>query len=307
MMPRIALFTSQDIGFQIVERLSADPVYRGALHVFADRSTRDDLYGYRSAIDACAAANIPCTLASRVDQHTLEQVRQFAPALIVAVYYPHFLPPSLLALARMGGINIHPGKLPEYRGKFPTPWYILRGDTHFGLAIHRIDAGIDTGDVYVQEQFPIPPAITGHELYRLTQDEGANLMVRTLPRILAGELTPTPQQGVGSYFSSIERTWRIDWNLSSETIERRVRVHAKPYLPAHTQLFNRLLFINRVRPAAVEGYRAQGGGRILAVTPDGGFIVSTCDGCLLVEDYEVAPSWTAQEQRLSLREGVRFD
>ncbi|MBO6900916.1 MAG: hypothetical protein JJ864_06185 [Rhizobiaceae bacterium] len=285
---RVALFTGQDVGFQLVEGMAN----RGDIDLFVvtNRTARDDSYGYRSAVDPCIARQIPLRETSRVDATTIEQLASFSPDLIISAYYPHIIPLAARKLSRIRPVNVHPGLLPAYRGKFPTPWYILNGATEFGLSIHRLDGGIDTGPVLVQRQYPIDPEETGHSLYRKTMDCAVTLILEHLDDLLADRLKDRPQVGVGTYYDSIERRFPINWNMSARDIERRVRVHAKPYFPAFTFVMNHLVSINRVRMFTPEEYTAQGGGKIIAVYDDGRFVVSCCDGCVMVEDYEVCPS-----------------
>ena len=208
---RIVLFVSQDIGFRLVEfvatRSDVDPL------VVTVRTARDDINGYRSAIGACEAAGIDMAIAPRVGGDTIARVEAHRPEFIISAYYPVLIPPSLFGLAPGGAINVHPGILPKYRGKFPTPWYILNGESHFGIAIHRLDGGVDTGDVLVQRTFEIHPDDTGYSLYRRAMDEAGTLLIENFDALLAGSVQAVPQRGTGSYYQSIERRYHIDWNL----------------------------------------------------------------------------------------------
>lgn len=303
--PRIVLFTSQDIGFQIVDGLAR----RGDcdLVVVTCRTVRDDSYGYRSAIDAAAAHGIEAHVATRVDEALMRRIAAFAPDLIFSAYFPHVIPRAVFGLSRRPAVNIHPGVLPLYRGKFPVPWYILNGEREFGLAIHEIDDGIDTGPVLVQERFPIDPDETGHGLYRKTMDRGAELVLGRIGDILAGKITPRPQSGTGTYFSTIDRRYVIDWNLPRETILRRIRVHARPYFPAHGFILNHMVLIDRARAVEPAGFRAQAGGSVLSLEPDGGFVVSCCDGAIHVERCEIAPDPGPDGASRVLMPGARFE
>lgn len=284
---KVALFTGQDVGFQLVEALAARDDL--ALFVVTSRTARDDSYEYRSAVDSCIAHKIPMRQTSKVDEATIAQLAAFSPDLILSAYYPHIIPIAAQQLSRVRPVNIHPGLLPDYRGKFPTPWYILNGATEFGLSIHRLDGGIDTGAVVVQRCYPIDADATGHSLFRRTMDCAAALLLEHIDDLLADRLPDRPQIGVGTYYDNIERRFPINWNMSVQQVERRVRVHAKPYFPAFTFLMNHMVSISRVSPTTPAGYTAQGGGRIVAVYGDGRFVVSCCDGCVIVEDYEVCP------------------
>jgi methionyl-tRNA formyltransferase len=301
----IVLFTSQDIGFELVqyfaERLDVKTL------VVTMRSKRDEINGYRSPIDACVTNGIPHLVTSRVTESTFKAVEAHRPHLIISAYYPIVIPSDIVALSERGAINVHPGKLPYYRGRFPTPWYILNGDSHFGVSIHQVDRGIDTGPVLVQKTFPIHDGETGHSLYRRAMSEGAAMLIESFDDLLEGKIQPTPQIGTGSYYSAIERRFHIDWNATRADIARRVRVHATPYFPTFSYLFNRMISVNRVSAIDPPGYSTQGGGKIVEVLPDGRFVVSCCDGCLRVEEYYVTPPFAPGEQQLHIRPGNQLD
>jgi methionyl-tRNA formyltransferase len=302
---RLILFTSQDIGFQLVELLAerADLSFIVVTH----RTRRDEVYGYRSAIDACRSHDIPCLVTPRVDEPVKARVGEFAPHLLLCAYYPYVIPQDIIRAVPLGAVNIHPGILPRYRGKYPTPWYILNGEKTYGLAIHKIDEAIDTGDVLVQACYPLPPTITGHELYRETMDRGSRLIAEHLDRLLDGSLPAMPQQGAGSYYNAIEKRYQIDWNRPSSDIERRIRVHARPFLPAHTFAFNRTVYVNRAEVFDHPGYRAQGGGIILQSDIPGSLVVSCADGCLRLTDFDVYPPLSEQEAAIHFAAGTRFE
>lgn len=302
---RLVLFTSQDIGFQLVELLAGLPGL--SLLVVTHRTARDEVYGYRSAIDACQARDIPCLVTPRVDETVKGRIRDFAPQLLLCAYYPHVIPQDAVSGVPLGAVNIHPGLLPRYRGKYPTPWYILNGEDTFGVAIHRIDDGIDTGDVLVQATYPLAPTITGHELYRETMDRGAALIAEHIDALLAGSLTGKPQQGPGSYYNAIEKRYQVDWNLSAAAIERRIRVHAKPFLPAYSFMFNRTVYINRAHVVDVPGHRAQGGGYILESDRSRTVTVSCAEGCLRLTDFDLFPQLSERDALTHLKVGNRFE
>jgi methionyl-tRNA formyltransferase len=300
---RVLIFTSQDIGFQFVSYLAGCRDIE--LLVIADRTARDDQYGYRSAIDVCERESIPYIRCARVDGAIASRAREFRPDLMMTVYFPHIVPQAVQDASKVKPVNIHPGILPHYRGRYPTPWYIINGAKEFGIAIHRLDAGVDTGDVLVQELYPVDDAITGHELYRKSMDLGAPLLIKHFDALLDDRMPAKPQSGAGTYYSRIDARYEIDWNLPREAIARRVRVHAKPYFPAFSFLFNRLISINRVSMVDPAGFTAQGGGRIIEI--GGSLTVSCCDGCLRIDEYEACPSWGHGEFERVVRVGARFE
>ncbi len=302
-LPRIVLFTAQDIGVNLITTLRE----HADLFVVTHSTIRDELAGYRSPTQTCQHFAIPVVVTPRVDESVARVILEFKPRLILSAYYPHVIPASLIEQVPLGAVNLHPGILPFYRGKFPTPWYILNGESDYGLALHRIvDDGIDTGPVLVQERFPLSPTITGHELLLETMKNGVALIHGCLSAILDNSLPAVPQKGVGSYYSTIEKRYQIDWNLRTVQIERRIRVHAKPYLPAYSYLLNRIVYINRAVDVQFDGFAAQGGGSIVGKDTSA-FYVSCCDGVLRVDEWDVFPPVSQAESDLLFRVGNRFE
>jgi methionyl-tRNA formyltransferase len=301
---RVALFGGQDLGYVMADYFShRDDV---ELFVVSYQSQHDIINGYRTALTICKERNVRYIETSRPYQDAHEALAEFKPDIILGAYYARLFPPELIKLARLGAINVHPGKFPRYRGPMPTPWYILNGETTFGMGIFQIDAGIDTGPVFIQKEYPIPDQVTGHELLRLTQKAAGELYIEAFDRIMDGELVAIPQQGVPYFCPRIEPRYKIDWASACETIERRVRVHAKPYFPAFAYIYNRLLTVNRASCGDATGMPSMPHGQIIAVSDDGRISVACGDGPLILEDYEVFPALSREEWSLHFKPGTRL-
>jgi methionyl-tRNA formyltransferase len=301
---KVWLFTSQDVGNDVYAFLRA----RGdiELTVVSQRTRRDEIYGYRSTIDLCRQEGTPLHTPRSFDEDFLKACEAAAPDLILCAYYPKIFPLRLIAIPRLGCINIHPGLLPDYRGTFPTPWCILNGETEIGITLHHIDARIDTGDILVQETHAIGEHETGHALYRRAMTLCGSILMRNFDAILQGSLPRRPQPDGGSYYNRIPRQYRIDWHQPREHLRRQIRVHAKPYFPAHSFLFNKCILINSAVLHDPAGYVAQGAGVIVEVMNDKSFVVSCVDGCLHVTDYEITPLTNDAERDMHIRISNRF-
>jgi len=301
---RVALFGGQDLGYVMADYFSRrDDV---ELFVVSYQSRRDAINGYRSAITLCKERNVSLIETTRPYEDAYAALRQWRPDIIVGAYYARLFPSELLKVAPLGGINAHPGKFPRYRGPMPTPWYILNGEKTFGMGIFQIDEGIDTGPVYIQKEYPIPDEVTGHELLRLTQKAAAEMYMEYFDQIMDRELVAKPQQGEPYFCPRIEPRYKIDWASARETIVRRVRVHAKPYFPAYTYIFNRLLTVNRASCDEMSGMPNTRHGEIVRVFDDRRISVACGDGLLTLEDYEVFPALSDDHWALHFRPGTRF-
>src|SRR5215471_12417205 len=112
---------------------------------------------------------------------------------IIVVGYGRIIPQWMLDLPRLGNINLHASLLPKYRGAAPIQWAIAQGETVTGVTTMRLDVGLDTGDVLLQRELPIPPDDTAETLAPRLAAIGAGLMVETLRGLQAGTIHPRPQ------------------------------------------------------------------------------------------------------------------
>jgi methionyl-tRNA formyltransferase len=121
------------------------------------------------------------------------QLEAIAPDAILVVAYGRILPDWMLALPRLGCINVHGSLLPKYRGAAPIQWAIANGETQTGITTMRLDAGLDTGDTLLSHSLPIGPDTTSAQLYPQLAAVGAQVLLETLSGLAAGTLQPQPQ------------------------------------------------------------------------------------------------------------------
>jgi len=172
----------------------------------------------------------------------LEELRALQPDLIAVAAYGQILPVSILDLPRYGCLNVHTSLLPRYRGAAPIQWAILNGDAETGVTIMKMDAGLDTGDILTQATTPIHAEDNAETLHDRLARMGAELLVRTIPEYVAGQLPSLPQPAEGvTYAPKIKKQdGHIDWSRPARAIWNRVRgltpwPGAFSYLPAQPQ------------------------------------------------------------------------
>lgn len=147
--------------------------------------------------------------------------------LFALASYGKILPQSLLDLPRLGALNVHPSLLPKYRGATPIQSAIANGDTETGVSIMIMDAGMDTGDLVLQEPVDIRPGETYGELHDRLAAFGAELLARALDLAERGLLSRMPQQGEPSVTRPIAKDdLLIDWSWPPERIVAHVRAYA---------------------------------------------------------------------------------
>ena len=123
----------------------------------------------------------------------LETFRDLAPDLVIVAAFGQILPKEIILTPRLGCINIHPSLLPKYRGAAPINWALIRGEEKTGVTIMRMDEGVDSGDILLQEETPIRPEESFGELHDRLAKMGAELLLTALVMLETGPLQPRPQ------------------------------------------------------------------------------------------------------------------
>jgi methionyl-tRNA formyltransferase len=155
----------------------------------------------------------------------VDSLKDLRPDLVCVTAFGQILPQSVLELPRFGCLNVHTSLLPRYRGAAPIQWAIVNGDRQTGVTIMKMDPGLDTGPILAQESTPISEQDDAQSLHDRLGVLGAQLLVRTIPAYLKGQLQPSPQPAVGvSYARKIVKPdGLIDWRRSARELWNRVR------------------------------------------------------------------------------------
>ena len=186
--------------------------------------------------EAAIAANVPVHQPEKIrSPEARDLLQRLAPDCIVIIAYGQIIPAALLSIPRLGWINLHASLLPKYRGAAPINWAIANGETQTGVTTMRIDAGMDTGDILLQEEIDIAPEETAPELTDSMAESGAPRILETLRGLAAGKLVARPQNnGEATYAPLLKKEdGRIDWNRPAQEIYNRMRGFA-PWPGAYT-------------------------------------------------------------------------
>jgi methionyl-tRNA formyltransferase len=159
------------------------------------------------------------------NQEFREQLTSLHPDAIIVVGYGRIIPQWMIDLPRFGNINLHASLLPKYRGAAPIQWAIASGENITGVTTMRIDAGLDTGDILLQEEVPVAPNDTAVTLAPTLAAVGAKLMIETLHGLQKGTVQPDPQDDSRSSLAPIlkKEDGRIDFHRTAEEICNRLR------------------------------------------------------------------------------------
>jgi methionyl-tRNA formyltransferase len=176
----------------------------------------------------------------------LDELRSFTADLQVVVAF-RMLPEVVWNMPPMGTVNLHGSLLPQYRGAAPINWAIINGEPETGVTTFKLQHDIDTGNILLQEKFPIGPDETAGELHYRMKEIGARLLVRTIAGLAADTLTATPQENPPNLRHApkiFTETCRIDWTAPTYTIYNLIR-GLSPFPAAFTELDGKLLKIYR--------------------------------------------------------------
>ncbi|MEZ4732474.1 MAG: methionyl-tRNA formyltransferase [Caldilineaceae bacterium] len=235
----------------------------------------------------------------RKEPAAVDALRDLRPDLFVVAAYGQILRKEVLAIPTHGPINVHASLLPAYRGASPITAALLDGLTETGISIMLMDEGMDTGPVLAQAQTPIAPAETAATLGDRLAEQGAQLLVATLPAWLAGAITPTPQAelpGDPSLCRLIRKeAGQIDWQQPAVVIERMTRAYV-PWPSAYTTWRGETFKIWQA--AVIAGQAAPG----LVVQTADGVAVGTGDGLLRL--VTVQPAGKRQMEMRSFLNGA---
>lgn len=154
-----------------------------------------------------------------------ERLKNMNPELFVVAAYGKIIPQRILDIPSRGALNVHPSLLPCWRGPSPIQSAILSGEKETGVTVMLMDAQMDHGPILAQERFAISKDDTFGTLAQKLGVMGGELLVKTVPSFLSGELKPREQNhGLATYSKIIKKEdGRIDWNESPEHIERMMR------------------------------------------------------------------------------------
>jgi methionyl-tRNA formyltransferase len=196
------------------------------------------------------AAGFPVTQPEKIrsNQKFRAQLEAIAPEAIVVVAYGRLIPAWMLALPRLGCINLHASLLPKYRGAAPIQWAVAMGDAFTGNTTMLLNEGLDTGPILLQQTLAIGSEQTAADLFDLLAEDGAPLVVKTLDGLAKGSIQPRPQTPAGVSFAPLldREDGRMDF-AARTAIELKNRWRGfQPWPGAFTTLAGRKLIVHHM-------------------------------------------------------------
>lgn len=158
-------------------------------------------------------------------EEPLGLLRSLDPELTVVAAYGQILPEDVLNVPKYGSINVHASILPKYRGAAPINRAILNGERETGVTIMHMAKKLDSGDIISVRRTPITPEDDAETLFARLAELGADLLSETIPAILDGTATRTPQDDAESTYAAMlsRELSPIDWNKPAESVYNQIR------------------------------------------------------------------------------------
>lgn len=181
-------------------------------------------------------------------QSSLDLIKSWNPDLITVAAFGQILSPNLLALPHYGCLNVHASLLPRWRGASPINAAILHNDSVSGVTIMRMAEGLDDGPILTQESTSIQSHETAGSLSERLSAIGADLLVKTIPLYISGDIQPLSQdQSNITYAHLLKRgDGLLDFNQAAEQLARKVRAYS-PWPGTYTYWNDQRLIIHRAQ------------------------------------------------------------
>jgi methionyl-tRNA formyltransferase len=290
---------SSRLTLQTLLRHRADVV--GVLELIPDDSTV--ISGFARMNDIAAEAGVPCVGFQNINAaQIVAQVRDWQPDLLFVVGLSQLVKSELLSVPKLACVGFHPTLLPCGRGRAPVAWLIL--DAAPGAAnFFVMDQGTDSGPILVQEPFDVLPNDDAKRVTASLEQAIVRALDRWLPRLLAGEWNPEPQdESLATYHGKrAPEDGCIDWTKPAREIDCLIRASGRPHPGAYSYHKDRKLLVWRAELDQETPFRGVIG-RVLLTDPQRGALVQTGDGLIWLREV----AWDDGEMPPKLSVGQRL-
>ncbi|WP_298434649.1 formyltransferase [Geobacter sp.] len=290
-----------NVGYRCLEELLKQGAEVRLVFTHEDSPTEE--IWFRSVRELAERHGIPCLTTDINEPASVARVRVIAPDLLFSFYYRNMIRPEVLAIPRLGALNLHGSYLPGYRGRVPVNWAVINGETETGATLHHMVAKPDAGDIVDREKVAIEFTDTAFDVFNKVTEAAVTVIARSYPLLAAGTAPRIPMNlAEGSYFGGRRPAdGLIDWTKSAVQIYNLVRGVTHPYPGAFTFLEGRKILVWRAWP--VEGSAAPG--MIVSGNP---LLVGTGEGLLEIRSLQAEGEEEVEAARFAAAQpaGKRF-
>jgi methionyl-tRNA formyltransferase len=280
---RIGYFADGPWSHLAFEKINQDPRLEIAF-IVPRADTKDNTlkaYAGKFSIDYFKCENV-----NSVD--SLKKIDSYNCDILVSMSFNQIFKEGIINLTQNKIINCHAGKLPFYRGRNILNWVLINDESEFGITVHYVDKGIDTGDIILQRTFPISENDNYSSLLNVAFTECANILYDSLVLFVDNKVNPVVQNTIhylGMYCGRrVEGDEIIDWNDTSRNVFNFIRSISTPGPQAHALVSGKTVKINKAKYFKDAPQYIGKPGQILSKT-SGGYLVKTKDS--FIEILEV--------------------
>lgn len=231
--------------------------------------------------------NIPYIKSQNINsQEFISTIQKYNSDIFVSMSFNQIFKEPLISLPRLKTINCHAGKLPRYRGRNILNWVLINDEKEFGITVHYIDGGIDTGDIILQETFPISDEDDYTSLLEIAHTKCADLLYRALQLFATNTVRPIKQDHIHGFYCPmrISGDELIDWNQNSRTIFNFIRALNAPNLGAKSYIKDQEMIIYKSQLINNAPNYISTTGVIVGIEKKD-LIIKTLDSTLRITDY----------------------
>lgn len=249
--------------------------------------------------------NIPLEIHPNINSDEfVDRMKEYNVDLFVSMSFNQIFRTRMINLPKYKTINCHAGNLPFYRGRNILNWVLINDEKSFGITVHYVDEGIDTGDIILQKIYPITDDDDYSTLLTRAYTGCADILYESIKLIQTGDVNPIKQDSIDKVgmYCGIRKPGDeyMDWNLTSREIFNFVRALCKPGPMAVSILNDVEIRINKVRQVKNARSYINIPGQILGKTEQG-FYVKTKDTFVEVIDYEYSGRLRVGDRLLNCR------
>lgn len=280
----IGYFADGPWSHKAFERINADDSIEIKFIVPRSDSSDDTLLNYSREF------NIPYHKGIKVNSDEFfELASNYDCDLFVSMSFNQIFKSRIINLPRYKAINCHAGKLPFYRGRNILNWALINDENEFGITVHYIDEGIDTGDIILQRTLPITDDDNYNSLLEVAYIECATILYDAIKIIQKGNFNPIKQNEIHpvGFYCGVRGVGDeiVNWDLTSREIFNFIRALCKPGPLATTFKNGEIIKINKARMISNAPVYINTTGQILGKTQEG-FLIKTKDTFIEILEIE---------------------
>ncbi len=295
-MDKIYVFLNGSRGRRVLETVTrSDHKIAG---VFVPRKLSQDA----AMVETCSAADVKPVGVSNVNsKEFVSSFEAMEPNLAIIAGFSDIFQAPLISAPKYGTINLHAGRLPQYRGGSPLNWQIINGEVVAGCSVVRVDEGIDTGAILAEGTFPISERDSIGDLHDRANELFPDLVLQAIGRVESGEPgTPQDEAGASYWHQRSDGDGLLHWErLGATAACRLVRALTHPYPGAFTYLDGKTLriFGATIPKAVIRGVP----GRVVWLQGTGPYVVCR-DRAILLREYAL----DSADSEVRVRHGVHL-